>query len=352
MISKWRVPFTPGLIPKRKDEIAHSLGRIVGDYLVTSEGLMSVLASDMLQQKLTAKLRYELIERPTFEQTIEEILHRLLGEESKEKLIQKISQESDDWFRTAFYAWWESNQLDERPLGELLQRITDEKVEEVSDYIAGWLLQQLKEELTAPQSGRLIENMLSELFDRSGWFGAFAGLMTDTGKLANRIQNVLIEHLQSGKIERIVQERIVLKWKEWSGYTLSEWIAPVAGQEGKQWIYTQLKWILGTEQWLQKALSTKVGSLFPNGKEWLDERLPAVSRWVLDRVIGQVEQVVQALELPKLVEREVSRFPIERIEQIVLGVSGKEFRAITWLGALLGGMIGLLQAIIFLFFVQ
>src|SRR5690606_41684826 len=60
-------------------------------------------------------------------------------------------------------------------------------------------------------------------------------------------------------------------------------------------------------------------------------------------VIGQVEQVVQALELPKLVEREVSRFPIERIEQIVLGVSGKEFRAITWLGALLGGMIGLLQ---------
>ncbi|MEB9892639.1 DUF445 family protein, partial [Bacillus cereus] len=38
-----RVPFTPGLIPKRKSDIAASLGEVVAEYLVTSDGLRAML---------------------------------------------------------------------------------------------------------------------------------------------------------------------------------------------------------------------------------------------------------------------------------------------------------------------
>src|SRR5690625_3526776 len=51
-----RVPFTPGLIPKRKEEIASSLGSIVGEHLVTSRGLRSVLHSPKIKQQLEGKL--------------------------------------------------------------------------------------------------------------------------------------------------------------------------------------------------------------------------------------------------------------------------------------------------------
>lgn len=47
-----RVPFTPGLIPKRKDEIAESLGHVVSDYLVTSEGLQDLIRRPVFRSKM------------------------------------------------------------------------------------------------------------------------------------------------------------------------------------------------------------------------------------------------------------------------------------------------------------
>lgn len=36
-IKNWRLPFTPGLIPKRRDELAKQLGLTVVNYLLTPE---------------------------------------------------------------------------------------------------------------------------------------------------------------------------------------------------------------------------------------------------------------------------------------------------------------------------
>ncbi|MNO04618.1 hypothetical protein D3C81_2257180 [compost metagenome] len=57
---------------------------------------------------------------------------------------------------------------------------------------------------------------------------------------------------------------------------------------------------------------------------------------------------MQAISLPELVKEQVEKFPVERLEEIILNISGSEFRAITWLGALLGGFIGLLQSLFML----
>ena len=40
-----RLPFTPGIIPKRKNELARAVGRAVGDTLVTEEALGNMLMS-------------------------------------------------------------------------------------------------------------------------------------------------------------------------------------------------------------------------------------------------------------------------------------------------------------------
>lgn len=42
-IGRWRVPFTPGLIPKKRDALAKSLGSTVADYLVTTDTLVAAL---------------------------------------------------------------------------------------------------------------------------------------------------------------------------------------------------------------------------------------------------------------------------------------------------------------------
>jgi uncharacterized membrane protein YheB (UPF0754 family) len=39
---------------------------------------------------------------------------------------------------------------------------------------------------------------------------------------------------------------------------------------------------------------------------------------------------------------------MDQVEEVILGITGREFKAITWLGALLGGLIGIVQALFYL----
>lgn len=56
----WRLPFTPGIIPKRHQEIAHQLGQVVEKHLVTKEALQEYLGSSMIQQELKAWIEHSL----------------------------------------------------------------------------------------------------------------------------------------------------------------------------------------------------------------------------------------------------------------------------------------------------
>lgn len=53
-IGNWRLPFTPGLIPKRRDELAKQLGQLVVNHLLTPE---------VIQQKLTDPKIYESLQQ-------------------------------------------------------------------------------------------------------------------------------------------------------------------------------------------------------------------------------------------------------------------------------------------------
>jgi uncharacterized membrane protein YheB (UPF0754 family) len=52
------------------------------------------------------------------------------------------------------------------------------------------------------------------------------------------------------------------------------------------------------------------------------------------------------LHLQEIVREQVQSFSVSRLEEMVLGISRREFTMITYLGALLGGLIGALQGII------
>ncbi len=50
-IGKWQVPFTPGLIPKRREELAVQLGQMVENYLFTAKGLKEFIENADLEEK-------------------------------------------------------------------------------------------------------------------------------------------------------------------------------------------------------------------------------------------------------------------------------------------------------------
>lgn len=63
-IKNWRVPFTPGLIPKRRDELAKQLGLTVVNHLLTPETFRKKFFSKDIQNKV------ELFAQQKIEETI------------------------------------------------------------------------------------------------------------------------------------------------------------------------------------------------------------------------------------------------------------------------------------------
>jgi len=46
------LPFTPGIVPRRKDELAHAIGNAVGNYLFTGDDLKDLLLSDATKDRV------------------------------------------------------------------------------------------------------------------------------------------------------------------------------------------------------------------------------------------------------------------------------------------------------------
>ena len=81
-----------------------------------------------------------------------------------------------------------------------------------------------------------------------------------------------------------------------------------------------------------------------------EDKIPEIKRILLNavnRAIGNnIEVITATLDLSTIVENKISGFDMEEVETLILGVVEKELRAIIWLGALLGMVMGLLIPLI------
>lgn len=69
-IGKFTLPFTPGIIPKRKPDLAHALGKAVGEQLFTGEDLKAMFSSDATKTAIITAVEEGLCDN---ERTIDEL---------------------------------------------------------------------------------------------------------------------------------------------------------------------------------------------------------------------------------------------------------------------------------------
>lgn len=93
-IGKYSLPFTPGIIPKRKPALAHALGQAVGNALLNKEELTKVLTSDRMRQTITSGI-VKGIGDNVIDCSIREVGLSILGQDSykdkKDILIEGVT---------------------------------------------------------------------------------------------------------------------------------------------------------------------------------------------------------------------------------------------------------------------
>ena len=69
-IGKFKVPFTPGLIPKEKSRIAKSVGESIGQHLLTKETIMKSLCSENMNDQLDSWVKDKIVSLENSQLTI------------------------------------------------------------------------------------------------------------------------------------------------------------------------------------------------------------------------------------------------------------------------------------------
>lgn len=85
------VPFTPGIIPKRQNDLAKAIGRVVCDNLVDADGISKMLLSDETIGKLESKIDEMVRSLQTNEYSLRVFFSNYAGEDRVECLIKRVN---------------------------------------------------------------------------------------------------------------------------------------------------------------------------------------------------------------------------------------------------------------------
>ena len=358
-IGRWRVPLTPGLFPKRKDDIAAALGEVVAGHLVTPEGLRGILNDPSVRRAAADRLREWLEENLSAatpsggEPSLYDLLCRWAGEDRVESWLENEAPAWGGKLASAALGAWRANGWGNLPLRAAIPGWDGRTAERLADAAAGWLLGVLREYAVSAEGQRLLRNLAGGLIARTGgWAGLVAGLLVDEDRLVRRLTPALAGLLEDERTRGLVADFLSARMREWAERPLAEAAAWIAGDDGApeealtHRLGENVPWS-GVFRGLLRLPLARIMGERDEDRRRLAERAAA---FALDAVARHAEDLLAGIRLRDIVVGQVKKFPEERLEAVIVGLAGRELRAITWLGALLGAVVGLLHTILWLLF--
>ncbi|MED0585649.1 DUF445 domain-containing protein [Bacillus subtilis] len=336
-----RVPFTPGLIPRRRDELAKQMGLMVVNHLLTPEGIKKRLVSDAAKTQ-ALRVGEQLIQKLSLsEVTVKEALEKAGMKRPEEAADAWISSWTDDKLNELF------RQYGHQSLKELVPIEVQEKLEEKIPMISGYILSRSVRYFESDEGKIRLGNMIDDFLKERGMLGSMVQMFLGNSSLADRVLPELLKFLRNEETNKLLSDLLKNEWGKLREYTFNE--------ADEKWNAKAL--IFSLKRRVLQAFSTApffdntIGTLTVRYESELTQQmLPALLDKLLEGISSNLESVLKRLRLEEIVKEQVDQFPVERLEEMVLSISKKEFKMITYLGGLLGGIIGAIQALFVILF--
>ena len=177
-----------------------------------------------------------------------------------------------------------------------------------------------------------------------------AGLLQsflDKRNIADRIQEELVKMANNEQTKAAIQQLLRNELDEVKNWTVLETINKFEYENWMRQIWEQIQQKRVIQQWLDNPVSSL--PTYELQEKLINDVLPESLDKGIQLLSLHVEKLLNRLELDKLIKKQVDTFPTKRLEELVLGISKREFKMITFLGAYIGGLIGIVQGILVLF---
>ena len=278
------VPFTPGIIPKEKGRIADAIGGVISENLMNKDVLERYLLSDDMVSKVRLSVEEFIETQKHNPETVKEFLGHYLSDDE----IATISQNVNESITKQTYT-----KLSDASVGEKVAHIA-------IDHVAEKLSIDGAQELLAGLGGAMrgIGGMAAGLFG-GNIVARFLGMLREPAEhfLANNISTMLknngeeiVSNMVGGEVEGFLNK-------------------PVC------------KLLEGHDDQLKQAVKT-VESIY---RTIINEHLP---------------KVLESIDISKIVRERINEMDVNETEKLIFQVMDKELKAIVWLGAGLGFIMG------------
>ncbi|WP_142332420.1 DUF445 domain-containing protein [Bacillus cereus] len=339
-IGKFQVPFTPGLIPKRRDELAVQLGKMVVEHLLTPEGIGKKLTNEEFQKGLIHWAQVEVDKVITNEQSLRYMLEKwnvAHVEEEATRKIEHVITEKIHAFLAEYYTYtWE----------QALPHSVHEKIENAIPNASAFILERGISFFESEEGKVRLSKMIDDFFASRGTLLNLVGMFLGNVSVVDRVQPEVIKFLGQDATKRLLTDVLQKEWEKLKGRDVKELEAFVE----KEMIVSSVLSAVKVEETVSKFLNQSVQQVCEPVRETIIEKVvPSAVTKGLKWGTENVESILNNLHLAEIVQQEVSTFSTERLEDLVLSITKNELKMITYLGALLGGMIGLVQGLLLLF---
>ncbi|HAT4255947.1 TPA: DUF445 family protein [Clostridium perfringens] len=193
-----------------------------------------------------------------------------------------------------------------KKVSDVINNVGEEKLEVISDALGDKISKKLNTEEN-------IDSIISKLNCKISSFSSYEEIIK---VLFNDYENILIDNIDS-MISQIVNNN-----------QLSGGISKIIEKVFDKFLQNSLNDICYNKQNLENSIMSILDNLYN------------------DFVENKSAKVLEIVDISSIVEEQINAFEVDYAEEIIIGIANKELKAITWLGALLGGILGILSPLL------
>lgn len=278
------IPFTPGIIPKEKGRIAEAVGGVISENLMNKEVLEKYLLSEDMIEKVRSAVEEFIATQQRNNETVVQFLGHYLSKEEIDTIAQNINRSITK---------------------QTYEKLADSSVGEKVAHIA---IDHVAQKLTIDGAQELLSGICGAL---GGIGGMAAGLFG--GNIVAKFLGMLrepAEHFLAKNINTMLRDN---------------------GEE----IVSNM---IGGE--VDNLLNKPVCKLLEGHEEQLNQAVNTVESLYRNVITDHLPKILDSIDISKIVRERINEMDVDETEKLIFQVMDKELKAVVWLGALLGCMMG------------
>lgn len=335
-----RLPFTPGVIPMRREEASAKLGDIITGHLLTPE-----VFEEKLKSPETDQLIMHFIDRQIETIEIERLTPSYFLERLSSGLTDKIVLSFNEEIRLKVSE--EGNKLYGRTIDDIMPPDALNAVDSKVAHLAYDINDKLVQYISSDKGYSDIYTMVDELTENRGRLARSLKYIMTKDSLTERVQSELLKLIQQEKMINIENRVIEDEYNKIKQSELQE----LTTHSDLDNILNSIIKVLQEKIDIREILNTPITDF---NKELFD-RFKNYGKYQLkDNFIEysgkNMSKIMNKLQLAEVIKKQIDSFELSKMESLVMDVANKEFKMIMLLGYVLGGIVGVVQGVIVLFF--